>query len=93
MKVAKFEGEFVWHHHEDTDEAFLVISGTMRMGYRDEHGEHELIVQPGQLVIVPRLREHCPRADGECRVVLFEGAGTVNTGSAGGERTVEATYL
>jgi mannose-6-phosphate isomerase-like protein (cupin superfamily) len=93
LKVVTLDGDFVWHHHDETDECFLVMSGTLRMGYRDGDGEHEVTIGPGQLVVVPKMAEHRPRADGVCRVVLFERAGTVNTGSAGGERTVEATYL
>jgi mannose-6-phosphate isomerase-like protein (cupin superfamily) len=93
LKVVKFAGDFVWHHHDDTDECFFVIAGTMHMGIRDDDGERELIVGPGQLVVIPKNVEHCPRAPGECAVVLFERAGTVNTGSAGGERTVVATDL
>ncbi|MEV6582387.1 cupin domain-containing protein [Streptomyces sp. NPDC051582] len=85
VKAAKLQGEFVWHAHEDTDELFLVVSGTLRIRLRDA----EVTVGPGELYVVPRGVEHCPVADEEVSILLFEPAGTVNTGDAGGERTRE----
>lgn len=86
VKVAVLEGAFVWHHHVDADELFYVLEGVLTMRYRDRPDE---VVGPGQLTIVPRGVEHCPNAlDGPVKVMLFELAGTVNTGTAGGERTV-----
>jgi mannose-6-phosphate isomerase-like protein (cupin superfamily) len=88
IKVAKFEDAFTWHHHEAEDEAFLVISGTVRIELED--GAVEL--GPGELVVVPRGVEHRPVAVQAAQVVLFEKAETVNTGSADGDaRTV--TFL
>ena len=89
VKVVKLEGEFVWHHHEDDDELFLVVSGRLVMRFRD--GDLEL--GPGELVVVPAGVEHLPVAPEPCEVVLLERASVVNTGSAGGERTREAQPL
>lgn len=84
LKLAKLQGEFVWHAHADADELFLVLHGTLEMQLRDD----TLEVGPGELVVVPRGVEHCPRAADEVHVLLMEPAGTVNTGDAPGERTV-----
>lgn len=83
VKVARFAGEFVWHSHPETDELFLVHRGTLVIALRDR----EVRLGPGELFVVPRGVEHCPRAEGDCEVVLVEPAGTVNTGDAGGSRT------
>jgi mannose-6-phosphate isomerase-like protein (cupin superfamily) len=83
VKVVKLAGEFVWHAHPETDELFWVISGRLVLQLRD--GDVEL--GPGDVYVVPRGVEHCPKADGEVSAVLIEPAGTVNTGDAGGERT------
>jgi mannose-6-phosphate isomerase-like protein (cupin superfamily) len=88
IKLAKIKGEFVWHSHDDTDELFLVIDGTMAIRLRDETGhEHEVTLRPGQLYVVPRGVEHCPITDGDAAVMLIEPAGVVNTGGAGGDLT------
>jgi mannose-6-phosphate isomerase-like protein (cupin superfamily) len=86
IKLAKLKGEFVWHTHDDTDELFLVIEGTLTIQLRDE----DVTLRAGQLYVVPRGVEHCPIADGDVSVMLIEPAGVVNTGSAGGDLT--ATY-
>lgn len=83
VKVAKILGAFVWHAHEDTDELFLVVSGTLTIHLRDG----DVVLRPGQLYVVPRGVEHCPEAAGETHILLFEPSGTVNTGTAGGDRT------
>lgn len=85
IKLVKLEGEFVWHAHENEDELFLVISGRLRMRFRDR----EAIVGPGELIIVPRGVEHMPVADEETHVLLVEPAATLNTGNVRNERTVE----
>ena len=85
VKLAKLKGEFVWHHHEEEDELFLVIKGSLLMKFRD----HDVTVNEGEFIIVPRGVEHCPVATEEVEVLLFEPASTINTGEAGGERTVE----
>jgi len=83
VKVVKLQGEFVWHHHELEDEMFLVLKGRFHIRFR----EGELSLDPGEFVIVPRGVEHCPYAEEEVHVMLLEPKTTVNTGSAGGERT------
>jgi mannose-6-phosphate isomerase-like protein (cupin superfamily) len=84
VKVVKLKGEFLWHHHEDEDELFLVVKGTLRMQFRD----HESIIREGEFVIVPRKVEHKPVADEEVHVVLIEPKSTLNTGNVTNERTV-----
>jgi mannose-6-phosphate isomerase-like protein (cupin superfamily) len=83
LMVVKVRGEFVWHRHDDTDDFFLVLEGRLTIQLRD--GDVEL--GPGELYVVPRGVEHCPRADGEAHVLLIEPAGTPNTGDAGGPMT------
>jgi mannose-6-phosphate isomerase-like protein (cupin superfamily) len=89
VKLVKLKGEFLWHAHETEDELFLVLEGTLRMQFRDR----EILVGTGELLIVPHGTEHRPVADGEVHVLLLEPASTVNTGTAGGERTREAEWL
>lgn len=84
VKLVKLLGEFVWHHHEDEDEMFLVVEGRFRMEFRDR----EEWISAGEFVIVPRGVEHRPVADTEVSVMLFEPTATLNTGSAGGALTV-----
>ena len=84
VKIVKFAGEFVWHHHDDEDEMFLVHRGRFRMELRDR----EIELQAGDFLIVPRGVEHRPVADEEVEVILFEPAGTLNTGNIQSERTV-----
>jgi len=86
VKLAKLEGEFVWHQHDHEDELFLIHRGRLRMEFRDRTVE----LAAGDLLVVPRGVEHRPVADAECEILLFEPAGTLNTGTAGGERTVAA---
>ena len=86
VKLVKFRGEFVWHHHETEDELFLVVRGSFRMEFRDRAVE----LREGELLVVPRGIEHRPVADDEVCVLLFEPAATVNTGSNPGEKTVAA---
>ena len=90
VKLVKFQGEFVWHHHEQEDEMFLVVLGSFRMDYREDGGaEKALEVGQGEFVIVPRGTVHRPVADREVQVLLLEPAGTLNTGNVGSARTVE----
>jgi mannose-6-phosphate isomerase-like protein (cupin superfamily) len=84
VKLVKFEGEFVWHHHDAEDEMFLVVHGRMRMRLR----EKDLVVGPGEFVIIPRGVEHMPVAEGETHVLLFEPKSTLNTGNVSNERTL-----
>ena len=83
VKLVKFQGEFVWHHHDAEDELFLVIEGRFRMDFRDR----QVWLERGEFLIVPRGVEHRPMADEEVSVLLFEPAGTVNTGNVAEERT------
>ncbi len=85
VKLVKFQGEFVWHHHDYEDELFLVVKGRFRMEFRDKH----VWLEEGEFLIVPRGVEHRPVADEEVHVLLFEPATTLNTGNVNNERTVE----
>jgi mannose-6-phosphate isomerase-like protein (cupin superfamily) len=85
VKLAKAKGEFVWHHHENEDELFLVLDGTLRLEFRDG----AVTLGPGELYIVPRGVEHRPVASDEVHLLLFEPASTLNTGNVRNERTVE----
>jgi mannose-6-phosphate isomerase-like protein (cupin superfamily) len=89
VKLVKLRGEFVWHSHDAEDELFLVLRGTLRMQFRD----HETTLGPGELIVVPHQVEHRPVADDEVHVLLLEPKSTVNTGTAGGERTREAEWI
>jgi mannose-6-phosphate isomerase-like protein (cupin superfamily) len=84
VKAVKLKGEFIWHHHDQEDELFLVIKGTLRMKFRDR----EAIVKEGEFIIVPRGLEHLPVADEEVHILLLEPKTTLNTGSVVNERTV-----
>jgi mannose-6-phosphate isomerase-like protein (cupin superfamily) len=84
VKAVKFKGEFVWHHHDQEDEMFLVVKGKLRMKFRD----HEELVSPGEFIIVPRGVEHLPISDEETQVLLFEPRSTLNTGNVTNERTL-----
>jgi mannose-6-phosphate isomerase-like protein (cupin superfamily) len=89
VKVVKLRGEFVWHSHEKEDELFYVLRGTLRMQFRDG----EVAVGAGELIIVPHGVEHRPVADEEVHVLLLEPGTTVNTGTAGGERTRDVEWI
>ena len=89
VKVVKVKGEFIWHHHEHEDEMFLVLSGKLTIQFRDR----EVVLDAGELFIVPRGVEHRPVASEEAHVLLFEPAGTLNTGNVRNERTWEAGSL
>ncbi len=88
VKLVRFSGEFVWHHHDTEDELFLVIRGGFRMEYREDGHERSIDLREGEFLIVPRGVEHRPVAAEEVHVLLFEPAGTVNTGNAHDARTV-----
>jgi mannose-6-phosphate isomerase-like protein (cupin superfamily) len=90
VKVVKFQGEFVWHRHEAEDELFLVVRGAFRMDYRDGQGrEQAMELSEGEFLIVPRGVEHRPVAYEEVQVLLFEPAGTLNTGNVRGVLTAD----
>lgn len=84
VKLARLYGEFVWHHHEHEDELFYVIKGTLIIELRDRNIE----LNEGELVVIPKGVEHRPVARDEVHVLLFEPAGTVNTGNNSGDLTV-----
>ncbi len=77
VKLGKFKGEFVWHSHKDEDELFFVVRGKFFMDFRDRTVE----IKEGEMIVVPGGTEHRPRADEEVHVLLFEPAGTINTGN------------
>jgi mannose-6-phosphate isomerase-like protein (cupin superfamily) len=83
VKAVKLKGEFVWHHHDNEDELFLVIKGTLRMEFRDKIEE----IREGEFIIVPRGVEHKPVANEEVEILLFEPASTLNTGNVDNEKT------
>ena len=85
VKLAKIQGEFVWHSHATEDEMFLVVKGSMTI----KLPERDVELTEGEFFIVPKGVEHCPVADEECWILMIEPKGTLNTGDAGGERTVD----
>ncbi len=85
VKLVKLKGEFIWHHHEDEDELFLVVKGRLQMRLRDG----DIWLDEGEFIVIPRGVEHLPVAPEEVEVVLFEPKSTLNTGNVRGERTVE----
>ena len=89
VKLVKFKGEFLWHHHEAEDELFLVVKGQMRMKFRlPDSGDREVSVNEGEFIIVPRGVEHCPVAAEEVHAILLEPKSTLNTGNVHNERTL-----
>lgn len=91
VKLVKLKGEFVWHHHENEDELFLVLKGSLLMRLRDGDVDDvdDVTINEGEFLIVPRGVEHQPVAGDEVHLLLFEPAGTLNTGNVRDERTVD----
>jgi mannose-6-phosphate isomerase-like protein (cupin superfamily) len=87
--LVKLKGEFVWHKHDETDDFFLVLKGHLTIQLRDRDVE----LDEGDLFVVPRGIEHCPRAEEEAHVLLIEPVGTPNTGDAGGPLTAEKQWV
>lgn len=85
FKVVRIEGDFIWHSHADTDEAFLVIEGQLRIDLRDG----AVLLGPGELYVVPKGVEHKPYTEREVKMLLIEPRGVINTGEEGGERTAQ----
>jgi mannose-6-phosphate isomerase-like protein (cupin superfamily) len=85
FKLVKFQGEFVWHSHADTDEVFIVLNGEMEIAFRDE----TIVVHGGEMFVIPKACEHITRAKSECHALLVEPRGVVNTGNAGGVLTAQ----
>ena len=90
VKLAKFQGAFDWHAHENEDELFLVVHGEFTMEFRDR----SVTLREGEMIVVPRGVEHRPVAEQECHVLLFEPAGLINTGDAeASDRTTSGTWI
>jgi len=85
VKLTRLKGEFVWHHHANEDEMFLVVKGRFRMEFRDK----QMWVEEGEFIVVPRGIEHRPVAADEAHILLFEPASTLNTGNVRDDRTLE----
>lgn len=85
FKLAKLEGEFIWHKHEDTDEVFYLVDGALTIELRDG----DVTLQTGDMYVVPKGIEHRPVAESECQVLLIEPKGTINTGNMDGELTAQ----
>ena len=84
FKLAKIKGEFVWHDHKHTDETFIVIEGEMILEFRDK----KVKLRQGEMYVVPKGVEHKPCADNECKILVIEPRGVINTGDAGGDLTM-----
>lgn len=90
FKLAKIQGEFIWHSHPETDEVFIVLAGSMRIEFRDAQVE----LEEGELCVVPKGVEHKPVAERECHLMVVELAGTTSTGDTDSDRTIkEATWI
>ena len=85
FKIVRITGDFVWHDHPETDEAFIVLDGKLRIDLRDR----SVMLGPGEMFVVPKGTEHKPFAEKEVKMLLIEPRGTLNTGHEGGERTAE----
>ena len=85
FKIVKLQGDFVWHHHRDTDETFIVIDGELRIDFRDG----AVHIGAGEMFVVPKGVEHKPYAECEVKLLLIEPRGVPNTGEEGGERTAQ----
>jgi len=88
VKLAKLQGDFMWHHHDLEDELFFVVKGALRMKIRENGGEREIVVRPGEFLIIPHGVEHFPSADEETHIMLLEPKSTLNTGNLENERTL-----
>jgi mannose-6-phosphate isomerase-like protein (cupin superfamily) len=85
FKLVKFQGDFIWHNHDDTDEVFIVLNGEMSIEFRDRMVE----LKKGELFVVPKGAEHKPFAEKECEIMLVEPVGIINTGDIGDDLTAE----
>ncbi len=85
FKLARLQGDFIWHSHSDTDETFVVLEGQLRLDFRDGH----VHISQGEMYVVPKGVEHKPCAESEVKLLLIEPRGVVNTGQEGGERTAD----
>jgi mannose-6-phosphate isomerase-like protein (cupin superfamily) len=87
VKLAKLKGEFVWHKHDHEDELFFIVKGSLKMQFRDK----TVTINENEFLIVPRGVEHCPLAEEEVHIMLFEPATTINTGSAADSKLTQTT--
>jgi mannose-6-phosphate isomerase-like protein (cupin superfamily) len=85
FKIAKIQGDFIWHNHPETDETFLVVEGTLRIDLRDGHVD----LAAGEMYVVPKGVEHKPSAENEVKILMIEPRGTLNTGDQINERTTQ----
>ena len=85
FKLVKFKGDFVWHKHKDTDEVFIVIDGEMSIAFKDG----VVTLKKGEMFVVPKGLKHKPFAEKECKIMLVEPAGTINTGDSLGDMTAQ----
>jgi mannose-6-phosphate isomerase-like protein (cupin superfamily) len=85
VRIAKVEGDYVWHAHEHTDEFFLVVDGLLTIGLRDHDGERSVSIRPGELFVVPAGMEHRPSSVGQSSILMFEPNGTLTTGDYSGD--------
>ena len=88
VKLAKLQGDFMWHHHDIEDELFFVVKGALHMKIRENGSEREVVIQPGEFIIIPHGVEHFPSADEETHIMLLEPKSTLNTGNLENERTL-----
>ena len=88
VKLVKLQGDFMWHHHDNEDELFLVVKGALHMRVRENGTEHAFVINPGEFIIIPRGVEHFPSAEEETHIILLEPKTTLNTGNVESERTV-----
>ena len=93
FKIAKLKGDFIWHAHDETDEAFIVIEGTLKIEVRVEDSIETIFLQKGEMTVIPAGIAHRPIADEECHALIIEPKETVNTGDADSDRKVEAEWI
>jgi len=89
FKLVRVKGDFTWHDHKDTDEVFIVLEGELRIDFRDG----KVILKEGEMAVVPKSVEHKPFAAKECKILLVEPAGTINTGDVGGDQTSRDEWI
>lgn len=89
FKLVRLQGDFIWHGHKDTDEAFIVLDGKLRIDFRDG----AVVLSAGEMFVVPKGIEHKPYAENEVKLLLIEPRGVPNTGEERGERTAEAAWI
>ena len=85
VKIAKIKGEYIWHHHQEEDEMFMVIKGILKIRLPSR----EVILRPGEMIVVPKGLEHCPVAEEECQILMIEPETTLNTGNIINEHTLQ----